>query len=110
MLASGAFHEFHRLSDRPMTVGLSVPPKFPNVFMAPLTTPACGPPISRQTAQAGATPSAARPAPAASSQAERSAFDVDTAVATASAASGKPTTPGARRPARSPQPPPGTSP
>src|SRR5712691_8167893 len=67
--------------------------------MAPLTTPACGPPISRQTAQAGATPSAARPAAAARNHAERIGLGVSTAAVTAIAASGKPTRPGARAPA-----------
>src|SRR5437867_2121405 len=103
MLASGAFHEFQRASAKPTTTGLNAPPRLPKVFIAPLTTPACMPPISRQTAQAGATPSAASPAAALRYHAERIGSAVDIPATIASAASGNPTTPGARRPAREPR-------
>src|SRR5579862_3108154 len=86
----------------PKMTGLSAPPRFPNVFIVPLTTPAWRPPISRHTAHAGLTPRAASPAAAASNPAARPGESVNTAPATASAARGKPTRPGARRPARTP--------
>src|SRR5262245_41468633 len=102
-LRSGASHEPRRSSEMPTTSGLTAPPRLPNMFMAPLTTPACEPPSSTDTAHAGATPSAPSPAAAAKSHAEVIGLAVSTAPTTAAAASGKPRTPATERPRRDPR-------
>src|SRR5689334_18194774 len=82
----------------PTTMGHSVPPRLPHMFIAPLRTPARERPTSTHTGHAGATPAAPRPADSARSHAAAVAPVALAARNVTTAASGNPTAPGHRRP------------